>query len=151
LRPIQEIAVSLAGPGAGFLFAALIAGAVTIAGGSILINWLFGIIPIPSVAFMPIGGRAVNLLVTMLLWVNVFWGLINLLPVYPLDGGHVARQGLLMADPVDGVRKSLWVSVIVGGVIAVAALLFLRSVYMALLFALLAFQSFQSLQGRPRF
>jgi hypothetical protein len=52
---------------------------------------------------------------------------------------------------VDGVRKSLWVSVIVGGVIAVAALLFLRSVYMALLFALLAFQSFQSLQGRPRF
>jgi membrane-associated protease RseP (regulator of RpoE activity) len=151
LRPIQEIAVSLAGPGAGFLFAALIAGAVTIAGGSILINWLFGVIPIPSVAFMPIGGRAVNLLVTMLLWVNVFWGLINLLPVYPLDGGHVARQGLLMADPVDGVRKSLWVSVIVGGVIAVAALLFLRSVYMALLFALLAFQSFQSLQGRPRF
>ncbi|HJR78542.1 MAG TPA: site-2 protease family protein [Anaerolineales bacterium] len=148
LRPIQEIAISLAGPGAGFLFAALIALGVTLSGGAILTNWLFGFIPIPTVAFMPVGGRIVNLLVNMLLWVNVFWGLINLLPVYPLDGGHVARYGLLMADPVDGVRKSLWLSVIVGGLIAVAALVFLRSIYMALLFALMAFQSYQSLQGR---
>lgn len=148
LRPGQEILISLAGPGAGFLFAALVAVGITIAGGSIVTNWLFGLIPVPAVAFMPFGGRVMNLLVTMLLWVNVFWGLINLLPVYPLDGGHVSRHLLLQADPVGGGRKSLWVSVIVGGLAAVAGLLLLRSVYMALLFALLAFQSYQSLQGR---
>jgi membrane-associated protease RseP (regulator of RpoE activity) len=97
---------------------------------------------------MPIGGRVISLLVTMLLWVNVFWGLINLLPVYPLDGGNVSRYLLLKADPIEGVRKSLWVSVIAGGLVALAGLLILRSIYMAFLFGLLAFQSYQSLQGR---
>jgi len=148
LRPNQEIFISLAGPGAGFLLAALVVVAVIISGGSIITNWLFGVIPLPVAALMPIGGRVISLLVTMLLWVNVFWGLINLLPVYPLDGGNVSRYLLLQADPIDGVRKSLWISVIAGGLVAIAGLLILRSIYMALLFGLLAFQSYQSLQRR---
>jgi len=148
LRPNQEIFISLAGPGAGFVLAALAAVSATILGGSIITNWLFGVIPLPVAVLMPIGGRIMSLFVTMLLWVNVFWGLINLLPVYPLDGGNVSRYLLLQADPINGVRKSLWISVIVGGLVAVAGLLVLRSIYMALLFGLLAFQSYQSLQGR---
>lgn len=148
LQPNQEIFISLAGPGAGFLLAALVAVGTTLSGGSIITNWLFGVIPLPVAALMPIGGRIMGLFVTMLLWVNVFWGLINLLPVYPLDGGNVSRYLLLQADPINGVRKSLWISVIVGGLVAVAGLLILRSIYMAFLFGLLAFQSFQSLQGR---
>lgn len=148
LRPNQEIFISLAGPGAGFVLAALVAVGTTLSGGSIITNWLFGVIPLPVAALMPIGGRIMSLFVTMLLWVNVFWGLINLLPVYPLDGGNVSRYLLLQADPINGVRKSLWISVIVGGLVAVAGLLILRSIYMAFLFGLLAFQSFQSLQGR---
>jgi membrane-associated protease RseP (regulator of RpoE activity) len=84
----------------------------------------------------------------MMLWVNVFWGLVNLVPVYPLDGGSVTRNVLIQADPIDGVRKSLWISVIAGGLVALAALIFLRSIFMALLFGLLAFQSYQALQRR---
>jgi Zn-dependent protease len=74
--------------------------------------------------------------------------LINLAPVYPLDGGSVTRNVLLQADPLDGVRKSLWISVIAGAAIALAGLVFFRSIFMALLFGLLAFQSYQSLQHR---
>jgi stage IV sporulation protein FB len=148
LRSNQEIFISLAGPGAGFLLAALVAVSTTISGGSVITNWLFGVIPLPVAAFLPVGGRVLSLLVTMLLWVNVFWGLINLVPVYPLDGGNVSRYLLLKADPVDGVRKSRWVSVIAGGLVALAGLLVFRSIYIALLFGLLAFQSYQSLQGR---
>ncbi|HLO17243.1 MAG TPA: site-2 protease family protein [Anaerolineales bacterium] len=148
LGPNQEIFISLAGPGAGFLFAVLVIAGVVISGGSIIMGRLFGIIPLPAMALMPFGGNILNSLVTTLLWVNIFWGLINLLPVYPLDGGNVARYISLQVDPVNGIRKSLWVSVIAGGLIAVAALLLLRSVYMALLFGLLAFQSYQLLQSR---
>ncbi|MCB0120252.1 MAG: hypothetical protein KDD72_14560, partial [Anaerolineales bacterium] len=79
--------------------------------------------------------------------VNIFWGIINLLPVYPLDGGHVSRYILLQRDPWNGLRTSLWVSVITGGVLAVAGLVAFGSLYMAFLFGLLAFQSFQMLQG----
>jgi Zn-dependent protease len=143
----QQIFISLSGPGAGFLFAGLVVAIVLVTGGSVGINWLLGFIPILD-AVMPFGGRVVAVLISMLLWVNVFWGLINLVPVYPLDGGSVARNAFLQADPIDGIRKSLWLSVIAGGIVAVAGLLFFRSIFMALLFGFLAFQSYQSLQHR---
>ncbi|HQV95560.1 MAG TPA: site-2 protease family protein, partial [Anaerolineales bacterium] len=112
------------------------------------ISFLFGLIPLPTSATLPFGGLAGSSFLTMMLWVNVFWGLINLLPVFPLDGGHVARNILLLYDPVGGVRKSLWLSVIVGGLMALAGFVLFRSVYTALLFGLLAFQSYQALQSR---
>lgn len=145
--PGQEIFISLAGPGSGFLFAGLVIAGVVFSGGSIITTFLFGVIPLPVTALLPFGGSILSSLVTTLLWVNVFWGLINLLPVYPLDGGNVTRYLLLQADPLDGVRKSLWVSVVTGSIVAAAGLFFLRSVYMALLFGFLAFQSYQSLKG----
>ncbi len=148
LGPNQNIFISLAGPGAGFIFAALIMLGVVVAGGSVIMSRLLGFIPVPGMAILPFGGTMVSAFVTALLWVNIFWGIINLLPVYPLDGGSVARNVLLQVDPADGVRKSLWVSVVTGALIALVAFFFLRSLYMAVLFGFLAFQSYQSLQGR---
>ena len=147
LRPNQEILISLAGPFAGFLFAIFILLITVVMGGVITLTALFGIIPFP-IAQIPNGGDIVNTLLITLLWVNIFWGLVNLMPVYPLDGGNVARYVLLQSDPWDGVRKSLWLSVITGGVVAFAAFFVIHSTYMAFLFGLLAFQSYQILQRR---
>jgi Zn-dependent protease len=147
LGPNQNIFISLAGPGAGFLLAALVIVVVILTGGSIITTRLLGFIPFPGFAVLPFGGDLLSLFVTSLLWINIFWGFINLMPVFPLDGGSVMRNVLIQADPVDGVRKSLWVSVIAGAVIALAAFFFLRSLYMAVLFGFLAFQSYQSLRG----
>lgn len=148
LGPNQNIFISLAGPGAGFLLAALVIAGVVLAGGSIITTRLLGFIPFPGFAVLPFGGNLLSMFVTAMLWVNIFWGFINLLPVHPLDGGNVARNALIQVDPANGVRKSLWVSVITGVLIALAAFFFLRSLYMALLFGFLAFQSYQSLQAR---
>jgi len=141
----QQIFISLAGPFAGFLFAALVVIVVAAMGGVITINWFLFIIPLPR-AFLPNSSGLVNAAVSMLLWVNVFWGLINLVPVIPLDGGNVARNIYIKVDPWDGVRKSLWLSVISGAVVAVLGLIFLGSIFIALLFGLLAFQSYQTLR-----
>jgi stage IV sporulation protein FB len=148
LGPNQNIFISLAGPGAGFLFAGLAIAGVLLTGGNIITTRLLGFIPVPGLAMLPFGGDMLSIFVTELLWVNIFWGVINLLPVYPLDGGSVTRNILLQVDPVNGVRKSLWVSVIAGALIALIAFFFLRSLYMAVLFGFLAFQSYQSLQVR---
>lgn len=147
LSPNQHILISLAGPFAGFLLAVLVMAGVIFSGGSIVTGYLLGVIPLPVSAVLPIGGSILQSLVMALLWINVFWGLINLVPVYPLDGGHVSRYLLLQVDPTDGVRKSLWLSVIAGGLVAGAGFFFLGSVYMAILFGFLAFQSYQSLQS----
>jgi membrane-associated protease RseP (regulator of RpoE activity) len=148
LSPWQEIFISIAGPGAGFLFAGFVILVVSITGGSVLTTWLFGFIPLPVNAVLPFGGQYMSALFTLLLWVNVFWGLINLMPVQPLDGGNVARNLFIHYDPLDGLRKSVWLSVITGGLLALIGLLAFRSLYMALLFGFLAFQSYQSVRGR---
>ncbi len=147
IGPNQEILISLAGPFSGFLLAGLVMAGVAATGGSVGVSMLLGVIPIP-VAAVPWGGAIANILVGTLLWVNIFWGLINLMPVSPLDGGNVARYALLKADPADGVRKSLWLSTVTGAVLAIVGLIFLRSLFMAFLFGFLAFQSYQSLRGR---
>jgi stage IV sporulation protein FB len=148
LTPSQEIFISLAGPGAGFLLAGLVIAGVVASGGSLIMTALLGFIPMPAAVVLPIGGSLLNALVITLLWVNIFWGLINLMPVHPLDGGNVTRYMLLKADPWDGVRKSLWISVIAGILVAAMGLFLLGSIYMAFLFGFLAFQSYQSLHGR---
>ena len=145
--PNQNIFISLAGPFAGFLLAGLIAAGVVLSGGSIYTSHLFGVIPLPVTAAVPFGGNILSSLVTSFLWINVFWGLVNLAPVYPLDGGNVSRSLLLQTDPLNGVRKSLWLSVISGGLLALAGYFVMGSLYMAFLFGLLAFQSFQILQA----
>jgi Zn-dependent protease len=142
----QQIFISLAGPFSGFLFAILLLVASIPLGGVIIPNFIFGFIPFPYVLF-PSGWEILTSFLMSLLWVNIFWGLINLMPVHPLDGGSVVRYILIQTDPLNGLRTSLWVSVIAGAAMAVAGLLLLQSTYMAILFGLLAFQSFQALQG----
>ncbi|NOH04134.1 MAG: hypothetical protein HND47_20255 [Chloroflexi bacterium] len=117
--------------------------------GTIVPTFLLGFIPIPFVLLPPVWGILGSLFIA-LLWVNIFWGIINLMPVYPLDGGNVARYVLIQRDPRGGLRTSLWVSVITGATVAVVGLLFLQSIYMALLFGFLAFQSYQMLQSAGR-
>lgn len=145
--PKQEIFISLAGPFTGLIFASLVMLAVVASGGTLFINKLLGFLPLPLTAYLPFGGTVLSIFVNMLLWVNIFWGLINLLPVFPLDGGQVARNVLIQYDPRDGVRKSLWVSIVTGGILAVVGLIGFHSIYIAILFGFLAFQSYQSLQG----
>jgi stage IV sporulation protein FB len=142
----QQIFISLAGPFAGFLFAGLVVAVSAAMGGTLLPNFIFGFIPFPFV-LLPVGGEILNSLVMDLLWISIFWGFINLMPVLPLDGGTVIRYILTQTDPLNGLRTSLWVSVISGAAVAFAGLVFLHSTYMAILFGLLAFQSFQLIQG----
>lgn len=143
---MQQIVISLAGPVAGFIFAAITIGIVVALGGFVSVSRLFGIIPIPR-ALLPNAGWLINSVVNTILWINVFWGIINLVPVFPLDGGQVARAIFVHYDPWEGVRKSLLLSVIAGAVTAVVGLALLSSLYMTFLFGILAFQSYQSLQG----
>ncbi|MEM7346752.1 MAG: site-2 protease family protein, partial [Chloroflexota bacterium] len=145
LNSNQQIMISLAGPFAGFLLAFAVLAVVGALGGVITSTLFLGFIPFPIAGF-PNGGL-INSVIGALLWVNIFWGLINLVPIFPLDGGQVARELFIKADPWGGVRKSLWLSVISGATVALVGFVYLNSIYMALLFGLLAFQNYQMLQS----
>ena len=144
----QEMIVSLAGPATNFLLTGLVLGGVLASGGSVGMTLLFGLLPFPLPG-LPYGGAFALGVVWAFLWVNLFWGAVNLMPVYPLDGGQVARNLWLKADRWNGTRRSLWLSVVAGALVALAGLVLMHSLYLALLFGVLAFESYQALRGRP--
>jgi stage IV sporulation protein FB len=147
-KPSVKILISAMGPMAGFLFAAVVVGLVWVTGhritfelgGALGIGWSVGDLP-PLTA----------LLVDYLLQINIFWGLMNLLPVIPLDGGQISRELFEMHNPYDGVVKSLWLSIITGAAVAVLGLvrfgLTWNGVFIALLFGMLAYGSYATLQA----
>jgi Zn-dependent protease len=139
----QRIAVSLAGPLAGFILFGLV--------------WLCELQVLPEVD--PHKEKTLLWLgVNFLWWMNLVWGLLNLLPIWPLDGGQISREICLWLAPRNGVRVSLGISLLVAGLLAIQALTayykrpmipfldMLAGIYNAILFGLLALQSFQLLQ-----
>ncbi len=151
--PTGQIIISAAGPLAGFLLAGLIA-AVLFA-----VERRSGFFLLGRPIFVGRGDFIENpylaILVFQLLVVNVFWGLINLLPVYPLDGGKISRELFTAFSRNDGYQQSLIVSIGVGAGIALYGA-YRQDFWLAILFGLLAFQSYQLLQnhrggwgGRP--
>lgn len=141
-KPLAQILITLAGPAAGFVFAALVVLILRATGHEV--NWAGSLIPWPA-EFEPAG---LYLLTAYLLIANIFWGLINLLPVYPLDGGQIAREVLNLLRPGDGVRLSLWLSVITAVGMAVVAYVKLGSLYTAFFFGYLAYLSYMTLQNQ---
>jgi Zn-dependent protease len=88
--------------------------------------------------------------------INLYWPILNLVPVWPLDGGMVARELCIGISRQQGLRWSLIVSAVVAGALAINSLAATRGVelipylpaggmYTALLFGLLAIESIQML------
>ena len=149
LRPFQRLVVSAAGPLAQLAFAALI-----VAG----LKGMGLMVPFPLEA---IGARLglyegrefaspfAYALADFLLYVNVFWPLINLVPVPPLDGGQIVREGLLTAGVADAHRIAGVVGVIAGGAVAWWGYTH-GEPFLGIMFAMLAASCFQGLSaGTP--
>ncbi len=77
--PGSSLLISLAGPFAGLALGALVLAA--------------------SVLGLGGEGTVVRVLTGQLLWTNVGWSLLNLLPMRPLDGGNALLSGLLLVLP----------------------------------------------------
>jgi Zn-dependent protease len=78
--------------------------------------------------------------------VNIAWGLLNLLPVYPLDGGQISRELFTLSNPRAGIVWSLQLSIVVAGLLA-AYFLMNQRFYTGLMFGYLAYANVQTLQA----
>jgi Zn-dependent protease len=111
LGAARRIAISLAGPGAGFAAGAIV----------------WGLGPRPFLA-LPLG----EVVYDELLYVNVVWGILNLLPMLPLDGGNVTVQALNALTGGKGERPARVISIVVA-VLALPLAAFYQSWWPALL------------------
>jgi Zn-dependent protease len=126
----RSVLVTFAGPCAGFLFYGVIVAVTHIPG---VLQRL---------------GPGGELAVRYLEYINLWWGVVNLAPVYPLDGGQIARRLLMHWMRRNGLQLSLQISFLCGALIAGYAFYESRQLtFVTVLFGLLAIQSLQELQG----
>ena len=130
LPPQKDIVVSAAGPFVQFL----LAGAVYLA-----MPLLVPLLPISP------AGMVLRSMLGDLLMINVVWGLFNLLPLLPLDGGWISRSFLTLALK-NGEYWADVVGVVTGAIVAVLAFRFLRAPIFALFLGYLAVLHFQRLK-----
>lgn len=77
------------------------------------------------------------------IYVNLFWTLINLLPVHPLDGGQLFRIILEAMFGVRGVKAALFLSMLVAASIAVASFAY-GEIFLGSVFFLLTFENYRT-------
>jgi Zn-dependent protease len=148
--PRNQILISLAGPFAGFLLAVVVVVALAAMGRLAGFEW--SLIPIRWMPFdLDYYGTHGKLapqdeLIWDLLVVNILWGMVNLLPVYPLDGGQIARELFTLKNARAGIVRSLQLSAGTAAVVAVYALM-KESFFTCLMFGFLAYGSYQALQS----
>ncbi len=93
----------------------------------------------------------------MLKEINLFWPLLNLLPIWPLDGGQISRELFDYFMPGRGIRIALGISMVVAGALAAHALMVINGAkplseylpaggwFTVLMFGMLAFSNYQEL------
>jgi Zn-dependent protease len=143
-----KIMIAAAGPLAGFVLAAILIGVLFAIRYPVHVS--FGRPELINFDVPDIHNYRLLNLIYFLLYINIFWGLLNLLPVYPLDGGQIARELFEKYEPHEGTLKSLWLSVITGGAVAVLGFLwfdeFWDRLFVALLFGSLAYFSYLAIR-----
>lgn len=158
----RDIAVSAAGPGAGFLLLIVIYVPLKLTG--LVVNWSVDPVFSQEVALqlpeaIRLGSPGFEILaraISFSIFINLIVNVMNLAPVLPLDGGQISRELFLRYRRRDGMKLCLQTSLVTAIVVAVYALhqrsvggsvLGLDPLFLAVMFGLLAYQNFQSLQA----
>ena len=80
------------------------------------------------------------------MYICLFWGILNLMPVYPLDGGQIAREICTALNPRTGIATSFQISFIASLILAGIALIY-NQWYMAAFFGMFAYSSWQAMNN----
>jgi stage IV sporulation protein FB len=140
----SRIIIDFMGPGAGFILGGIILAAVLLTGHSVPLPGL-GVDVGSGPSFVAGGGR-LELFVLFMLYVNFFYGLLNLAPVQPLDGGGIAKAIIEKFRPRDSWEIALKLGIATAVVLAIAAYAAWQSIFLAVLFGMLAYNNWQMLQ-----
>ena len=144
--PWGQMLIAFAGPASGFLLALVLALPVYYLSIHHPHDYAFGFYfrVVPDVI---VPNKFLTEFLHDVLQISVIWGLLNLLPIFPLDGGQIARQVFELNNPQDALRQSLILSVIVGGLMIAITLIQWKDFYLALLFGYMTYSNFMTLQS----
>lgn len=140
----RAIWIAFAGPLAGFVLFGIVLGFDTMLdiGKDKQQPWAMNLVSSSA-------GRGIEFAIFQLEYINLFWGMINLLPVFPLDGGKICFELCNGRGSYSGQSRAFQIGMIAAGLAA----LFLANLTMylgALMFGSLAYQNYQSYTDSKR-
>jgi stage IV sporulation protein FB len=150
LTHLQKLIVSAAGPVLQLLLAAIVAAIGWGVGFRISeVDWVLSWFDFDS----PPGRIPPNVylyaFMQFLVFSSVWWAVLNLVPILPLDGGHIARHLIAIIGKRDGEYEAAWVSIVAACL--VAYYFAQNSMGMnAFFFVALAYTNYQFVQSRGR-
>jgi Zn-dependent protease len=131
----RSIIVSFAGPFAGFLlFGVVLVAALFVASS----DWFRQLEPESQ--------YRVGFFIHQMEYINLWWGIVNLLPVLPLDGGRISEALLIRFRRRDGQRLAILIGAIVAGAVAAVFATRFHDNYAAMFFAFMCITNVQALQ-----
>jgi len=113
---------------------------VTAAGPAIQI--VLGIVGYLVLRFVPIPGEFGRLFFFFLFWISIFWAVLNLIPVIPLDGGRLMASILGPRRIGVALQVSLVAAIVVGGLM----MKFTASLFFPIMLGMMAYQNWQEYQ-----
>ena len=75
-------------------------------------------------------------------WAGLVWGLLNWIPILPLDGGHMLQHALEIFTPTKAAPIARWISVVTGVAVAGAAFYY-GETFLAIFVAMITFMGFR--------
>ena len=146
LNSKNQIMVSAAGPAAQLLLAGLVFAVLRTGGFRVpYFETAFGV-HLPVGTGFPISNALLCMFLFYLLYPSIIWAVFNLLPVYPLDGGHISRELFLLLNPREGIPHSLTLSIATAGGIAIY-MLSRGNIFFAVMMGSVGYSSYQILQA----
>lgn len=126
LSPLRDILVSAAGPFAGFMVGLIVLG-------------------LSLSRSQTEASPFVEQIIRDLWWVNIYWGIFNMFPVLPMDGGNVMRSVELLITKKEEPLVSLIISVVISIGVALFGLIVFKSVWLLIIGGWFAFSNLTAL------
>jgi stage IV sporulation protein FB len=132
-RPWQDMLISVAGPASSFGL------------------WALSLLLIYNVPAVRTDAMLAALMPRMA-WANFAWGMFNLIPTPPLDGGHATRDFFRMfLSERNAFIIATWIAIVIGGAIAVYFFAVRRQFFIAFYVAWFVFMAFQRWQAFQKY
>ncbi len=143
----EHIIIDAAGPLAGFALFGVIAALLMFIGVN-PIGFLFGDIDDQQRgSLFRFLSAPVIVFLHLEMYICLFWGILNLMPVYPLDGGQITREICTAINPRTGIVQSFQISFVASLVLVGVALLWFDDWFMAAFFGMFAYSSWQAMNS----
>lgn len=116
---------------------------VTAAGPGIQI--LLGLGVLAAIWYLPRFESQFGYFLSELMWISIFWAVLNLLPILPLDGGQMLNAVL---GP-HRIKITLWITIITAVVAGLVVFMTTHSFIFPLFLGMFAWQAVQALKENP--